>query len=68
MGIREMKYVSKPILPDSPSISGSFSILKKIKKRTPIIIKTTPETIYKDFIFTLYFCNCKAIRLLSIIK
>ncbi len=42
MKTRDMKYESKPILPESPSISGSFNSRKKINKRTPIIIKNAP--------------------------
>ena len=51
MGISDKKYVPTLIFPDSPSISGSLSSLKKIKKKIPLSIKIKGTTILKAFIF-----------------
>jgi hypothetical protein len=53
MGIRDMKYVPKLTLPDSPSISGLFNASKKKKKKVPEMINNVPaisKAFLKNFI------------------
>jgi len=58
IGIRDMKYVPKLTLPDSPSTSGSFNANKKKKKRTPEIINNVPvipKTILQNFMVYFFY-------------
>jgi len=55
-GIRDMKYVPKLTLPDSPSISGSFNPNKPKKKIIPKKINNEPAIPRDNFKkFIVYF-------------